>query len=113
MPIPVVHRVRPKQLGGLAEAACWVVGIAMLALMDPVGEHLFSLCPLSWVLEGGCLGCGLGHSIAFLFRGEWVASWEAHPMGVPALLILGSRVFSLLRRHVLLQKNQLTYNHHA
>ncbi|MHC2992632.1 hypothetical protein OB13_13905 [Pontibacter sp. HJ8] len=99
--------------GGLVEAACWLAGIAVLAGMNPVGEHLFSLCPVSWVLEKGCPGCGLGHSIAFLFRGEWVASWEAHPMGVPALLILGGRIISLLRQYRFLKKNQLTYTYHA
>ena len=95
------------------EAACWVLGIGLLALMNPTGVHYFSLCPLSWVLEEGCPGCGLGHSIAFLFRGEWLASWEAHPLGVPALFILGRRIFSLLRQYRLLQKIKLTYNDHA
>jgi hypothetical protein len=111
--MPVSHKHLLYEKRGLAEAACWVAGIGMLALMNPTGAHYFSLCPFSWLLEGGCLGCGLGHSIAFLFRGEWASSWEAHPMGIPALLILGHRILSLLRQDRLLQKNKLTYNYHA
>jgi hypothetical protein len=92
---------------GLPEATCWVLGMLALVLMDPAGAHLFSLCPLSWVLEAGCPGCGLGHSIAFLFRGDWRASWEEHPLGMPALLILGWRIVILLRQHYHLNKQSI------
>lgn len=113
MSIPQASNGLMAQKGSLVEAGCWLVGISMLACMDPAGEHLFSLCPFSWVLEKGCPGCGLGHSIAFLFRGEWVASWQAHPMGIPALLILGGRIVSLLRQYRSLKNYQLTYNNHG
>lgn len=108
-----IHSAKSLRTNGLPEAICWAAGIVLLALMDPVGTHLFSLCPWRWVTDAACLGCGLGHSIAFLFRGEWNASWEAHPLGVPALLILGWRILSLLRLHKTLMNNQLTNNHHA
>ncbi|WP_240676216.1 DUF2752 domain-containing protein [Botryobacter ruber] len=87
----------------LLEAVCWVAGVALLALSDPAGVHLFSFCPLSWVLAQGCPGCGLGHAIGWLFRGELAASWEAHPLGVPALLLLAGRVFTLSRNYVVLR----------
>lgn len=113
MPASQLHSATPLRTNGLPEAVCWVVGLALLALMDPVGTHLFSLCPWSWITDAGCPGCGLGHSIAFLFRGEWQASWEAHPLGVPAVLILGWRTLSLLRLNKTQKNNQLTNNHHA
>lgn len=83
----------------LTEVLFWVLGIGLLAMMDPAGTHLFSLCPLSWLLENFCPGCGLGHAIAYLFRGDLVASWEAHPVGIPAVIILLWRCGQLLQKH--------------
>nr|WP_262921605.1 DUF2752 domain-containing protein [Pontibacter ruber] len=97
----------------LLEAVCWIAGVGLLALLEPADGHLFSLCAFSWVLEGGCPGCGLGHSIAYLFRGEWQASWEAHPLGLPALFILAYRVFALVRHYLLLKKFHLTHTYHG
>lgn len=82
------------------EALLWLIGLTMLALMDPYQDHLFSLCPFSWLLENGCPGCGLGRGIAFLARGEWLASWEAHPLAVPAVLLLLWRSGKLLYIHL-------------
>ncbi|MBC5774165.1 DUF2752 domain-containing protein [Pontibacter sp. KCTC 32443] len=66
-----------------------------MAVMQPGEAHLFSFCPFSYVLEW-CPGCGLGHAIAWLARGELKASWEAHPLGVPAVLLLCWRSGQLL-----------------
>ncbi|PTX15268.1 uncharacterized protein DUF2752 [Pontibacter mucosus] len=94
-------RGRIQQTIGKAplEALLWGVGLTLLALMDPRGDHLLSFCPFSWVLESGCPGCGLGHGVAFLARGEWRASWEAHPLTVPAVLLLLWRCGRLLYFH--------------
>lgn len=90
------HLIALKQKNSLFEVLCWVLGIGALALMEPAGEHMFSLCPFSWVWENGCWGCGLGHGIAYLFRGQWQASWEAHPLALPTVLILLWRCGQLL-----------------
>ncbi len=97
---------RYSVLGGMPEAVCWTVGLLLLAFMEPGEGHLFSLCPVSWLWEAKCLGCGLGHSIAFLFRGEIVASWQAHPLGLPAVLLLGRRIV------VLVTQSYKLYLHH-
>ncbi|WP_299755934.1 DUF2752 domain-containing protein [uncultured Pontibacter sp.] len=81
------------------EVLLWMTGLLLLALMDPHKEHLFSFCPFSWMLEAGCPGCGLGHSIAYLVRCEWQASWAAHPLAVPAILLLLWRCGQLLYFH--------------
>ncbi|WP_276497686.1 DUF2752 domain-containing protein [Pontibacter litorisediminis] len=78
------------------EMLLWLTGLLLLALMDPHGDHLLSFCPFSWLLENGCPGCGLGHGIAFLVRGEWQASWAAHPLAGPAVLLLLWRCGRLL-----------------
>ncbi|MFT2007274.1 DUF2752 domain-containing protein [Pontibacter sp. 13R65] len=92
----------------LLEAVCWVAGLTALALTDPEEKHLFSFCPMSWFWEGGCLGCGLGHAIGFLFRGMLLASWQAHPLGIPALFMLVWRVFVLLKNYLFLRSFHLT-----
>ncbi|TXK46444.1 DUF2752 domain-containing protein [Pontibacter qinzhouensis] len=92
----------------LPEAAVWVVALVALAFTDPEAKHLVSFCPVSWVYEGGCPGCGLGHAISFLFRGQISASWQAHPLGVPALLVLLWRVYKLLKKYLFLRSFHLS-----
>lgn len=79
------------------EAVVWIGGLLALAVMDPRGDHLFSLCPLDALGLSVCPGCGLGHAVAFLARGEWAASLRAHPLGGPAVLLLSARVVRLVR----------------
>ncbi|MEJ8757897.1 DUF2752 domain-containing protein [Pontibacter sp. H259] len=99
MPHPVTHSAAlPKHSLYLPEAILWITGLAALALMQPDAAHLFSFCPFSYVLEW-CPGCGLGHGIAWLARGEWQKSWEAHPLTVPAITILCWRTGQLLYLH--------------
>jgi hypothetical protein len=88
-----------KQHVVLLEPLLWLAGIGMMILMDPVGAHLFSFCPFNWLSLKFCPGCGLGHAIAFLARGELAASWNAHPLGIPAIIILTRRSFNLLHWH--------------
>jgi hypothetical protein len=107
------HSAHDQVVGGLPEAACWSVGLLLLALMEPAGEHLFSLCPVSWVLETGCPGCGLGRSIAYLFRAEWLASWQAHPLGLPAVLVLCWRIGSLSRQSLRMYKHSSNKTNHG
>jgi hypothetical protein len=80
------------------EALFWTAGLVAMAAMDPRGDHLFSLCPLDAIGVSICPGCGLGHAVAYLARGELVASVQAHPLGVPAVLILAIHVHRLVRR---------------
>ncbi|MEM6645472.1 MAG: DUF2752 domain-containing protein [Bacteroidota bacterium] len=79
------------------EAVIWTAGLIALACTDPNAPGLFDLCVFKWVGFDGCPGCGLGHAVAHLFRGEWLASWHAHPLGGPALLVLTGRIATLVR----------------
>ncbi len=82
-----------KKYDGMWEAAFWLSGFIFLALIDPSGAHL-SICPLHY-LEVYCPGCGLGRSISYLLHGEVLASFQTHPLGVVATLILGHRTLRL------------------
>ncbi|NNE70844.1 MAG: DUF2752 domain-containing protein [Rhodothermales bacterium] len=83
------------------EGAFWLAGLTAVALMDPASTGGFTVCPFdhlgAWLDLSFCPGCGLGHAVGFLARGEVVESLKAHPLGVPAVLILSSHVWRLFR----------------
>ena len=89
----------------LPELYLWVAGLTALAVMQPDGTHLFSFCAFSYFTDW-CPGCGLGHAIAYLVRGDLMASWEAHPLAIPAIAMLGWRCVELLRKHKAHKKQQ-------
>jgi len=64
-----------------------------------VEAHL-TLCPLANLGIDWCPGCGLGHSIGHVFRGEINASFSTHPFGIIALGIILHRIFTLLKTEV-------------
>lgn len=78
------------------EALVWTTGLLVLALTDPRGEPLIDLCLLKR-LGLPCPGCGLGHAVAWLFRGEWTLSLQTHPLAPLAVTVLAGRIVSLLR----------------
>jgi uncharacterized membrane protein len=81
------------------EALVWTTGLTLMATMRPADTHA-SLCPLRLSGLGFCPGCGLGLSIAWLFRGEFVQSFHAHPLGMAAVAILLWRIYTILRKPV-------------
>lgn len=79
----------------------WVVlatGLILMAFLDPFSQAE-SFCPVHRFGFDFCPGCGLGKSIAFIFRGEFVTSIQAHPAGLPAVLIIFSRIGSIFYRN--------------
>ncbi|KAA0225757.1 DUF2752 domain-containing protein [candidate division KSB1 bacterium] len=78
------------------EAGIWLIGLIALACLNPYADQTPSLCIFHTLGLRFCPGCGLGHAIAFLFHGDFQRSFAAHPLGIPALVILSSRILSLL-----------------
>ncbi|MCX6641129.1 MAG: DUF2752 domain-containing protein [bacterium] len=78
------------------ELAIWSLGLVGLALIDPTRSAGFTLCPLHYLGFEYCPGCGLGRSISYLFHGDVTTSFLTHPLGIPAVLILGKRIYSLI-----------------
>ncbi len=70
----------------------------LMGLMDPYVSSSQSLCLLELVNFPFCPGEGLGHAIAFTFRGEISQAMQAHPFGLPAVLILLGRIGYLWKR---------------
>ncbi|WP_259091678.1 DUF2752 domain-containing protein [Mucilaginibacter dorajii] len=71
-----------------------------LALTPPQATSHFTLCPLKLMGITWCPGCGLGHSIIYLFHGQLRNSFHAHWLGVPAVLVISHRIYVLSRLHV-------------
>jgi hypothetical protein len=85
------------------EAGVWTAGLLALAAADPAGPGLIDVCGFERLgllrLTGlpFCPGCGLGHSVAFLFEGQLPAALRAHPLGPFALAVLTARIATLIR----------------
>ena len=80
-----------------AEAVVWVVGLVILASLDPHAPEHYTICPLASAGFDFCPGCGLGRSITLLFHGMPAASFEAHPLGPFAIVVLIHRIYSLTK----------------
>ncbi len=89
------------------EAFIWIAALLTLAFSSPV-DTCYSLCPLANMGIDWCPGCGLGTSITWLFRGNFANSFHAHPLGIPAVIIIMFRIFSIFRKN----RRYKTYTHH-
>ena len=82
------------------ELIAWISALLLLARLDPNTGDDSSLCILHYIGLQYCPGCGLGRSIAYLFRGELKLSFDTHFMGVPAAGIMLHRIFTLIRKYM-------------
>ena len=85
------------------ELYIWIAALLLLAFINSNNNHV-SLCPLNFLGFHYCPGCGLGRSIALLFRGKFVESFAMHPLGYFAVAMIGYRIVQLTR--TTLQKNE-------
>ena len=86
------------------ELLAWLVSLVTPFLINPNDTSHFSFCffkntGLSW-----CPGCGLGHSIAYLYRGEWLLAIQTHWLGIVTVVLLIYRIIQLLSK----QKHKTT-----
>jgi len=76
------------------ELIFWIGALVALGFSDPAAAH-YTLCPFKLMGFGWCPGCGIGHAISYLLRGDIGASLHAHWLGVPALGVLFYRIYTL------------------
>lgn len=79
------------------ELVIWLTALIVLAFINPTEHHL-TLCPLSNMGFKYCPGCGLGRSVSYLFRGDFSASFNMHPLGIFALGIIGYRIIQIINK---------------
>ena len=81
------------------EAWIWTTALVFLALNTPSGNH-YSFCLFHNIGIPFCPGCGIGRSITLFFHGDFHGSFMCHPLGIPAVILLISRIYSILRKQV-------------
>ncbi len=80
------------------ETVVWTAGLLYLALINPYSTNHLSFCLFRLLGFEHCPGCGLGLSISYILHGDFTRSFQAHPLGGAAIIILTSRIISLLRK---------------
>ena len=87
------------------EAFIWFTGLLYLAF----NHSNFTICPLKLLGLEYCPGCGLGLSIHYLFSFSLKESFNAHPLGSAALIVIIHRIYSLQLGLIteLIKKNKL------
>jgi hypothetical protein len=80
------------------ELIFWMSALLMLGsgATDHAADH-FTLCPLANLGFSWCPGCGIGRSITYLLHGNLMESFKYHWFGLPALLIICYRIFTLMK----------------
>jgi hypothetical protein len=81
------------------EALVWILGLAYLLLFHSPGETHFTICPLSNLGFEFCPGCGLGNSISYIFKGDLITSFQSHPLGIFALIIISFRIITIIKNN--------------
>jgi len=79
------------------EAVVWILGLLFLILIHTPGKTHLTICPLANLGIDFCPGCGLGNSISYLFRGEFVFSFHSHPLGIFAFVVITTRIISIIK----------------
>ena len=100
IPVKIKYNFRWAHL----EAWFWILALLSLALSTPTHETHFSFCIFKMMGIDFCPGCGLGHSIIFLFHGDLIESWNTHPLAILAVAVLIHRIFVILRKDIKLLK---------
>ena len=88
------------------EGFIWIAALVYLSLFVNPYENHFTICPLSNAGFEHCPGCGLGNSIALFFRGNFSQSFAAHFLGIPALIIILHRVYSIIKFNLIKVQTQ-------
>ncbi|SYZ73123.1 conserved hypothetical protein [Candidatus Zixiibacteriota bacterium] len=88
------------------EILFWSIALVIPAFIDPSTPH-FSYCIFKHLGFEFCPGCGLGRSLAYLYRGDITQSFLCHPLGLIALPILLYRIMILTLKLIELHKTRL------
>jgi hypothetical protein len=83
------------------EAFIWLTALILLAFMNPENTQQ-TLCLWHHTGFDSCPGCGLGHSISAAFHGKILESFNFHPFGLFAILILVLRIVRVFSQNFIL-----------
>ena len=92
------------------EAVFWLAAFAYLTFINPYTPKHLELCLFSLVGIENCPGCGLGKSISMVFHGDFAGSFNAHPLGIPAIILIIKRIYNLIKNKIHLTKEMEVYS---
>lgn len=89
------------------EGFIWISALIYFAFfVNPFDTH-FTICPLANAGFEHCPGCGLGNSISLFFHGYFTESFNTHILGIPALLIIFHRIYSIIKFNLKKEKTTI------
>ncbi|GAB5408919.1 MAG: hypothetical protein BalsKO_12840 [Balneolaceae bacterium] len=91
-----------KVINKHSEWVIFLLGLILMASMNPYSLGT-SWCLIDFLGLTYCPGEGLGHSIAFLFRGDIINSFQANLIGPFVVIGLSFRILQIWKK--LLSKN--------
>jgi hypothetical protein len=89
------------------EGFIWITALIYFAFFVNPFETHFTICPLSNAGFEHCPGCGLGNSISLLLHGKFSDSFNSHILGIPAILIIIHRTYSIIRFNLKKEKTTI------
>jgi hypothetical protein len=89
------------------EGIIWTSALFYFAFFVNPFETHFTICPLANAGFEHCPGCGLGNSISLFFHGYFSESFNTHILGIPALLIIIHRIYSIIKFNLNKQKTTI------
>lgn len=79
----------------------WILltgALLAMVLLNPY-ENGNTLCIFEIAGFDFCPGEGFGRSVALMARGAWIESFRMHPLGIPGVLIIVHRIYSVFQRN--------------
>ena len=89
------------------EGFIWIAAIIYLAFFVNPFETHFTICPLANAGFEYCPGCGLGNSISLFFHGYIKDSFNTHVLGIPAVLVILHRIYSIIKFNLKKEKTTI------
>jgi hypothetical protein len=90
-----------------SEGFIWIAALFYFAfIINPFETH-FTICPLANAGFEHCPGCGLGSSISLFFHGYFTESFNTHILGMPALIIIFHRIYSVIKFNLKKEKTTI------
>lgn len=90
-----------KLIGHNLELLMWIGALVSLIFVNPYETDHFTFCLFNQMGIDFCPGCGIGRSITMLYHGNFTDSFNMHPLGVFALVVIIYRIITLLPKNKL------------
>lgn len=92
------------------ESLFWLIAFIYLSIIDPYTPKHLDMCLFSLVGIDNCPGCGLGKSISMIFHGDFIGSFHSHILGIPAIILIVKRIYTLMKNKINLSKKMEVLN---